>query len=152
MKLKSMVYKFVENIPDNLDAGILYISIPYTTVVHLCCCGCGEEVITPLSSTDWELSFNGESVSLSPSIGNWGFTCRSHYWIKKNKVKWAGSMSSQQIKDVRLRDRIAKEKKYGRNKEPDDLSATLTKQQTPSTIEKTSVFGQFIKVIKSLWK
>ncbi len=152
MRQQRLTHKFVETIPEELDSGFIYISIPYTTSVHLCCCGCGLEVVTPLSLTDWELSFNGESVSLSPSIGNWGFSCRSHYWIKNNKVKWAGSMSSQQINDVRLRDRIAKEKKYDRNIEPDDLSTTLTKQQTPSTIGKTSVFGQFIKVIKSLWK
>ena len=152
MKQQRLTHKFVETIPEQLNSSCIYISIPYTTAVHLCCCGCGLEVVTPLSPTDWELSFNGESVSFSPSIGNWSFSCRSHYWIKNNKVKWAGSMSSKQIMDVRNRDRIAKEKKYGKGIEPNDLNTTRPKQKTPNTIEKTSVFGSFIKMIKSLFK
>jgi Family of unknown function (DUF6527) len=35
--------------------------------------------------------FDGRSISLDPSIGNWGFQCRSHYWIKNNRVVWAES-------------------------------------------------------------
>ncbi len=30
----------------------LYISIPYVTAAHKCPCGCGEEIVTPLSPTD----------------------------------------------------------------------------------------------------
>ncbi|MFC4855982.1 DUF6527 family protein [Actinophytocola glycyrrhizae] len=29
---------------------------------------------------DQRRDFNGETVSLSPSIGNWSFPCRSHYY------------------------------------------------------------------------
>jgi len=83
-----MKHKFVENIPDNLEDSIIYISLVYGTVVHKCCCGCGNEVVTPLSPKDWKLLFDGESISLFPSIGNWSFDCRSHYWIKDNKVVW----------------------------------------------------------------
>lgn len=66
-------HEFVEFIPDDLEEGVIYISIQYATATHLCACGCGAEVITPISPTDWELTFNGSSVSLSPSIGNWSF-------------------------------------------------------------------------------
>ncbi len=85
MKMK---HKFVEFIPDELEDGILYISIIYATVLHKCGCGCGNEVVTPLSPSDWQLTFDGEAISLFPSIGNWSFPCRSHYWIRKNKVVW----------------------------------------------------------------
>jgi len=34
-------------------------------------------VVTPLSPTGWSLIFDGETVSLYPSIGNWNFPCRS---------------------------------------------------------------------------
>lgn len=79
----------MEFIPNDLDANTLYISIDYTTVIHLCCCGCGEQVVTPLSPTDWSLIYDGESISLYPSIGNWSFACQSHYWIRQSEVVWA---------------------------------------------------------------
>ena len=64
-----LTHEFVEFVPDELKERTLYGSIPYKTVVHLCCCGCGREVVTPLSPTDWQLTFDGETVSLHPSIG-----------------------------------------------------------------------------------
>lgn len=103
---------FVEYIPDKLDDGVLYISMPYRTVAHLCACGCGKEVVTPLSPTDWVLSFNGE-VTLSPSIGNWSFPCRAHYFIRGGNVRWAGDMSSEQIDRGRSLSSAAKERFYG---------------------------------------
>ena len=51
-------HEFVEFIPDKLVDGVIYVSIPYATVAHKCCCGCGMEVVTPLSPTDWELIFD----------------------------------------------------------------------------------------------
>ena len=71
-RIKSLRLEFVNYAPEALDDGVLYVSIPFTTVVHRCCCGCGNEVVTPLDPTDWEMTFDGKSVSLSPSIGNWG--------------------------------------------------------------------------------
>ena len=88
MKRATVTHEFVDKIPNSIEEGKVYISIPYATAVHKCCCGCGNEVVTPLTPTDWELTFNGEAISLDPSIGNWNFPCRSHYWIKQNKVRW----------------------------------------------------------------
>jgi Family of unknown function (DUF6527) len=104
--------EFVEFIPDKLEDGIVYVSIPYATVAHKCCCGCGTEVVTPLSPTDWKLIFDGETVSLDPSIGNWSFACKSHYWIRRNKVKWAARWSQDEIDAVRSHERTAKESYY----------------------------------------
>ena len=83
---KKLKYKFVRNIPSILKARTLYISVKYKTCIHKCMCGCGNEVVTPLSKNDWTLKYNGDYISLSPSIGNWNFKCRSHYWIRKNEV------------------------------------------------------------------
>ena len=90
-------HKFVEFIPDKVEEGILYISIEYCTTIHKCVCGCGNEVVTPLSPTDWRLSFNGKTVSLYPSIGNWNFDCQSHYWIKNNKIEFSDRWTKDQI-------------------------------------------------------
>ena len=37
----------------------------------------------------WILDKEGALLSLSPSIGNFSFPCKSHYFIKKNCVQWA---------------------------------------------------------------
>jgi hypothetical protein len=100
--------EFVTSVPDRLAEHTLYVSMEYATVAHKCCCGCGLEVVTPLSPTDWKLTYDGVSVSLHPSIGNWNFPCRSHYWIDKGKVRWAGDMTQEQIDGVRAHDRRAK--------------------------------------------
>jgi hypothetical protein len=97
--------EFVEHIPEQLSEGVLYTSIRYATVMHLCACGCGREVVTPLAPTDWEMIFDGETLSLSPSIGNWGFPCQSHYWIRRGSVRWSRWMSPEQVERLRERDR-----------------------------------------------
>ena len=84
-------HRFVETAPDDLDDGVLYVSIEYASALHRCACGCGIEVVTPLSPGGWKLIFDGRSVSLHPSIGNWDFPCRSHYWIRQGRVQWAKS-------------------------------------------------------------
>ena len=94
----SLEYEFVTHIPDTLVEGVVYVSIPSTTVLHLCCCGCGEEVVTPLSPTDWNLTFDDETISLCPSVGNWRFACRSHYWIRRNEVIWDQGLSERKVR------------------------------------------------------
>lgn len=86
----------------------------YATAAHKCCCGCGGEVITPLSPTDWNLTYDGETISLSPSIGNWGFDCMSHYWIQGSRVQWAPRWSKARIKANRSVGRKSKERFYAR--------------------------------------
>jgi len=112
----ALQHEFVEHIPDYLHDGVLYVSIPYAIVAHKCCCGCGNEVITPLSPTDWRLLFNGESISLDPSIGNWSFPCKSHYWITENKARWAPRWSQKKIDTGRALERSAKQRHYDATK------------------------------------
>jgi hypothetical protein len=109
MRQTNLFHQFVEFIPERLDEGVLYVSQRYGTAAHKCCCGCGEEVITPLTPTDWSLRIEGNVATLHPSVGNWSFACRSHYWIRRGKVIWAGQISQQQIERGRVIDRAAKQ-------------------------------------------
>jgi len=113
--MKTIHHKFVEFIPDSIKDGILYISIEYCTAIHKCICGCGNEVVTPLSPTDWEVTYNGKTVSLNPSIGNWSFGCKSHYFITRNKIRLARRWSDEEIDGGRNEDAKAK-KKYFKGK------------------------------------
>lgn len=114
--MKTIQHKFVELIPGIIEEGILYITVEYRTAVHLCVCGCGNKVVTPLSPTDWKLTFDGKSVTLSPSIGNWNFECKSHYLIIKNKIIFAGKMSDLEIAKGREYDKKLKAKYYKKKK------------------------------------
>ena len=86
--MTKLTHVFVKSVPEQLEDGVIYVSIEYATAIHKCCCGCGNQVVTPLSPRDWKLTFDGETISLQPSIGNWNFKCRSHYWITRNRVEW----------------------------------------------------------------
>lgn len=104
--------EFVEFIPTPLEEDVLYISITHKTAVHSCACGCGNKVVTPIRPTDWRIEYDGESVSLWPSIGNWQFPCRSHYWIKSNNVYWSRSWTDYEIISGREGDTRAKERYF----------------------------------------
>lgn len=86
--MKKIKCEFVDSIPEKILPGILYVSIRFSTAIHLCACGCGHEVVTPISPRGWKILYDGETISLSPSIGNWNFRCKSHYWIRKNCIEW----------------------------------------------------------------
>lgn len=112
MRTRTLEHRFVRSIPRELEGGILYVSMEYATVVHSCCCGCGEQVVTPLSPTDWRMIYDGESVSLMPSIGNWQLPCRSHYVIRRGRVIEAGPWSPEQVDAELRRDSAAKVRFY----------------------------------------
>jgi hypothetical protein len=105
-RLHRLTHEFVEYIPKTIPDGVLYISIAYTTAIHNCCCGCGSRVVTPLSPVDWTLIFDGRSVSLNPSIGNWDFPCQSHYYIKKGEVRWTRKFTRREIEGVKRKDQF----------------------------------------------
>lgn len=111
---KLLRHEFVEFMPDSehMEEQTLYVSIQFGTVIHKCCCGCSKEVVTPLSPTDWKLIFDGKSISLDPSIGNWSFECQSHYWIRGSTVKWAQPWSREEIAAGRAHDRFEKERYF----------------------------------------
>lgn len=130
---KTLRHEFVEFIPDAIDEGKIYVSIEYATAVHKCVCGCGKEVVTPLSPTDWKLIFDGKTISLDPSIGNWGFLCRSHYWVTNDRAIWAEDWSQARVDANRAQDRRAKDKYYGTDKEQEPMvPAPETQATVPS--------------------
>jgi len=138
--------QFVEFLPDEINDGILYVSMPYAVAAHRCACGCGGEVVTPLSPTDWKLAFDGISVSLEPSIGNWSFPCRSHYFIRGGQIQWAANMSEAAIQRGRQRDRESKAAHFGKKTKP-EVSTLQVDLMSPcaSTLQRearrTSLFG-----------
>jgi hypothetical protein len=87
MTVRGFTPRFEEYIPADPEPGLLHISLPYATAVHLCACGCRRKVVTPLKPAGWRLIFDG-TVSLDPSIGNGQYPCRSHYYIRSNRVEW----------------------------------------------------------------
>lgn len=141
-----MRHEFVEFIPCELEEGVLYISIPYTTAVHNCCCGCGNRVVTPLTPADWKFSYDGEAVWLSPSIGNWNFPCQSHYWIKRSRISWAGQWSAEEIASGRKRDQLAKQRHFA----PVSVAPVLTGAVTP--IAQVPISKPPVGFWKGLWQ
>lgn len=110
-------HKFVEFIPEKIEDGVLYISVEYCTAIHKCVCGCGNRVVTPLSPSDWELTFNGKSITLYPSIGNWNFECKSHYWIRRSEIEFAGRWTEREIRQERENDFERKMEYFGESAE-----------------------------------
>jgi len=140
MKLQ---HRFVDNVPDIMEQGVLYVSFTYCTAMHFCVCGCGNEVVTPISPTDWQLKFDGKSISLSPSIGNWNFDCRSHYWIVKNEIRYSGCWSEEKIARGRLAERVRKDEYYGEDFSKDDKPAASKKKKKKSKFERLRSLCKF---------
>jgi hypothetical protein len=99
---------FVDEIPDTLEDGILYVCEECYVALHNCACGCGEEVSTPLVRTEYTLTVHAGEASIWPSIGNHDFACKSHYVIRRGKIVWAGLMSRAEIEYGRAKDRALK--------------------------------------------
>ena len=100
-------HRYVEFIPKDLDEGVLYISTRFKTASHLCCCGCGSKVVTPLNPAKWRLVDHNSTVSLSPSIGLGALPCRSHYWIRRSRIDWYPSMTDAQTRRAQQADEYA---------------------------------------------
>lgn len=97
LNVTRLQHRFVQLVPESLEIGVLYVALEHRVATHLCCCGCGEEVVTTLSPTHWTLLFNGESVSLEPSVGNWALPCQSHYVVDRGDVIECGQWSAGEI-------------------------------------------------------
>ena len=121
MKLR---YELVELMPPELEEGVVYVSLIYGTVIHKCVCGCGNRVITPLSPAGWKITFDGETISLYPSIGNWSFPCQSHYWIINSTIRHARKWTKKEIANGQRRDQFALKKWVRKRKQINNTIAT----------------------------
>lgn len=87
----------VRYIPKDLAPGVLYVSKAFGTAAHLCPCGCGSKIRTPLGPTEWAVEETSKGPTLRPSVGNWQKPCQSHYWIWRGEIRWCDKWSSEQI-------------------------------------------------------
>jgi uncharacterized protein DUF6527 len=94
--------KRVHYMPKELEPGLLYVSEQFEIAGHICACGCGNKVMTPLGPTEWRFEDSSRGPTLTPSIGSWQLPCKSHYWITRGEVRWAGQWSPEQIEGGRL--------------------------------------------------
>ena len=102
----------VRTMPAQLEPGVVYVSEVFETAAHLCACGCGSKVRTPLGPTEWSLAEDTIGPSLSPSMGNWQRPCKAHYWIRNGGVEWARQWSPSRIADGRAREQRRRERYY----------------------------------------
>lgn len=100
-------HRYVDVIPNELEEGTLYISRRFNTASHLCACGCGTRIPTPLNPSKWTLTDHGKTVSLSPSVGLGTLECRSHYWIRRSQIDWFPDMTDAQTRRAQARDHYA---------------------------------------------
>lgn len=78
--------EIVKVVPEQLAVGTLYVSREYEVAIHLCACGCGHQVVTPIDKGGWTLTEDANGVTLMPSIGNYQIPCKSHYWIRNSEA------------------------------------------------------------------
>ncbi len=117
MKILELTPLELDEFPRVLEEGILYISEECELAAHKCCCGCGEDVITPLNPARWRLIRSSGRVSLYPSIGNWKYACQSHYWIRQNRVIPSYGLADDEIAEVVELDQVDRERYFGQMQE-----------------------------------
>jgi len=87
----------VKYLPRELAPGILYVSEEFAVAGHVCACGCGNKVITPLGAAEWKFTERNRRPTLHPSVGNWQLPCRSHYVIAEGQIRWLNEWSDEQV-------------------------------------------------------
>ena len=92
MKLQRVHY-----MPKELEPGVLYVSEEFGAAAHLCACGCGSKIRTPLGPTEWSLEETQFGPTLYPSVGNWQQSCQSHYLITRGEIIWCKKWTPAQI-------------------------------------------------------
>ena len=97
---------WVEDMAEVMTPGRVYISPKHRLTEHLCACGCGAEVSLPLGRTEWRIEYDGDTISIRPSIGNWRLPCRSHYVIRENRTVWCSAWTVEEAASGRRQDRL----------------------------------------------
>jgi len=103
-RASSLTFTPCDRFPDEPEAGTFYYSEDFRSSLHLCACGCGSRVVLPIKPAGWSLDQAGDDFSLSPSVGNREFACRSHYLIKRGDIVWLPAMSDREVAVSRARD------------------------------------------------
>lgn len=108
----------VQFMPTALEPGLLYFAEEYGTAAHLCACGCGTKIRTPIGPTEWRIEDGPRGVSVRPSIGNWQHPCRSHYLITHGEIRWSRQWTNQEILAGRAREAARRTDYYARKQQP----------------------------------
>lgn len=141
--INNLEHRFVESVPEQLEEGVLYVSLRFRVIIHACCCGCKNKVITPLSPVRWKMTFDGKTVSLYPSIGNWNFDCQSHYWITNDKVEWAEKWSNNKIAMGKMMEREKRSAYYS------EVNSSI-KEYSQAPMMKQSLINKITTWLKKL--
>lgn len=90
MRITEIKPEYVDNVPalSGMKEGVLYINKNDKWTLHLCPCGCGKPVMLPIGDYAWTLTERDKGVTMRPSVGNFDFPCKSHYYITVNKIEW----------------------------------------------------------------
>lgn len=136
MRELTLRHEFVKSTPPVLENGVLYVSIEFATVIHKCCCGCGTKIVTPINPVGWKLTFDGDTVSLYPSIGNGQLPCRSHYWIEHNRVLWEVDMTDRQVAAARVSQQNARERHFAQRRST-GVKATAEDSRPAESVRET---------------
>lgn len=80
LRKEPVFLSLVEFIPEQLQPGVIYYSELYHGAAHLCLCGCGMEVYTPIKPGEWSLVEGKKGVTMTPSLAH-RVGCKSHYII-----------------------------------------------------------------------
>lgn len=102
----------VQYVPKTLEPGLLYVAEEFDIAVHLCACGCGAKVTTPLGPAEWRITEKEGLPTLHPSVGNWQLPCRSHYLIIAGSTRWAGQWSDEHVAAGRRAEQVRREAYY----------------------------------------
>jgi hypothetical protein len=110
----------VKYMPKELQPWVLYYAEEYGAAAHLCACGCGSKIRTPIDEAEWSLKEDINGPTLNPSVGNWQKPCRSHYFIRNGVVLWHGQWTEAEIRAGRRSEhqrRVAHlDRKHSKNK------------------------------------
>ena len=102
----------VHHMPKDLEPGVLYVSEQFGAVAHLCACGCGSKIRTPLGPTEWSVEETDDGPTLRPSVGNWQQACQSHYLITRGEIIWSAQWNAKQIAGGRRREEERRREYY----------------------------------------
>lgn len=127
-KMARLTLRRVHYMPKKLEPGILYVSEEFDVAGHLCACGCGNKVMTPLGPTEWSFTDTPKGPSLRPSIGSWQLPCRSHYWIDGGRIEWSSAWSSAQVERGRRAEEERRREYYESRKPKKEFAAARIKR------------------------
>lgn len=135
--MNTLDLKLIDHLPIHLEEGVLYVSEEFEIAGHLCPCGCGSKIITPLGVNEWTFSVYNGKPTLKPSIGNWQLPCQSHYWIDGGKILWSYKWSEDEIKAGQLAEELQRKEYY--------------EKRVQAPIHKVSIWESIKKKFSKIW-